>query len=83
MPELGHPLADTPEHSGYSECQRGPTRPSLIKDVRDRYVSTGSNWAFFQQKIAPDRLALLGRGARQIIVNDCALVLDRMLTRAE
>jgi len=34
MRELGHSLADTLEHSGYSECERGPTRLTLIKYMR-------------------------------------------------
>ena len=50
MPELGHPLADTLEHSGYSECPGLPARLTLIKDVGD-LVCLSSNWAFFQQKI--------------------------------
>ena len=82
MRELGHPLADTLEHSGYSECRDLPTRLTLVKDVGVGCVLMSNNWAFFQQKAASVRLARLGRRAWQMIVSNGPLVSDRMLTRA-
>jgi hypothetical protein len=81
MRELGHPLADTLEPSGYSECRDLPTRLTLVKDVGVGCVLMCNNWAFFQQKTASVRLARVGRRARQMIVSNCALVSDRMLPR--
>ena len=79
MRELGHPLADTLEYSGYSECRDLPTRLTLVKGCKSWMCLMSNNWAFFQQKTAPDRLA---QRARPMIVSTSPLVSDRMLTRA-
>ena len=64
MRELGHPLDDTLEYSGSSECRLVASRLTLLMILGiDRRVGRvcrlpwTSNWAFFKEKIASLRTA--------------------------